>query len=167
MNGDTIGFRSTRQGERHVNALQIVSASDTTVINQNATMYTDGTWHDNFQEGFRVFNHLLVYPIIKIGPAANNSVNGVNKNNLTFYGNYPNPAANSTNVRFSLAKSTNVTIEVMDVNGKIVSTVTNSNVAAGEHTIVVETANLAAGQYIYVIRTAEGDGMASQLTIAK
>lgn len=165
-NGDTISLYSSKIGSR-VGTAYTVSGTDTTINNVNCTQYADGTWHDNLQSNFGVAQNLYVFPIVKIGAAVINSVNGVTRKGLTFYGNYPNPAATSTNVRFALAKSTDVTISVMDASGKVVSTVNNSNMSAGEHTISLETTNLAAGNYIYLIRTTEGEGMASQLTVAK
>lgn len=163
MAGDTIAVLGTQQGERHI-AGYTVSGTDTIVQNVNVTMYSDNTWHDNANDNFRLFNHLLLIPILKIG--STNGVNGVTKNNLTFFGNYPNPATTSTNVKFGLKNEADVTIVVSAMNGAVVST-TTQHYAAGTQVVELNTANLAAGEYIYVVRTSTGEGMASKMTVIK
>ena len=162
LGGDTIGVRSTLAGTRHgVN--YNVSGADTIINNQNTTL-DSGSWLDNgSQLGF--YANLVIFPIVKIYNFL--SVNGINNKNLTFFGNYPNPATNETNIKFSLAVSSDVTIDIMDVSGRTVQTVNEKNLTAGEHTIAVATNNLPTGEYIYVVRSSNGGGIASKLTIAK
>ncbi|MES2703527.1 MAG: T9SS type A sorting domain-containing protein [Bacteroidota bacterium] len=164
--GDTIGLYSSRQGNRTAPAYFAYSTTDTTINNYNATKYSDNVWHDNVQDGFNLYNKLYIRPIVVIHAAVINGVSVTNRQ-FTFYGNYPNPAINSTNIRFALAEGTDVTIQVMDMAGRVVSTISKTGLAAGEHTVALETANLAAGDYIYVMNTANGDGMASKLTVIK
>jgi hypothetical protein len=164
ISGDTLGLYSNLDGERHT-SLGYVSNGDTTYITQNVIKALDGQWYDNYLEVYNIFNHLDIYPIAVIQTPT--SVSNITKGGLTFFGNFPNPAVNSTNVKFSLKNTTDVTVQIMDMNGRVLNTINQSKLSAGEHTIAVETSALASGTYLYVIRTAEGDGMASQLTIVK
>lgn len=65
--------------------------------------------------------------------------------------NYPNPFNPSTNIRYSLAERSNVTIKVYDILGNEVATLVNQVKEAGNHNVVFNAANLASGMYIYTI----------------
>ncbi len=163
--GDTVGLYSNLNGER-TTAVYTVSGTDTIINNKNATQYSDASWHDNATDNFQLYYNYFLFPIVRVG-AANLSVSGVQRNDLTFFGNYPNPAVNSTNIKFSLATANDVTISVSDINGRTVSTIKEINLSAGEHIVPVSTTDLAAGEYIYVVRTATGNGIASKMTVIK
>lgn len=170
LNGDTIGLASTYNGHRlpllDYRLVYNTSSFDTTLDTiynvQNATLESDNKWYDNYSQNNSIKNNLAIYPIVVLGyPAA---VKGVTRNNFTFYGNYPNPATNSTNIKFSLAKNTDVTVQLMDMAGRVLNNIKTENLSAGEHTIPVNTADLAVGEYLYLIRTAEGEGIASKFS---
>ena len=170
LNGDMIGLTSSANGERlpvtdFSLAYHVSDFGDTvldTVINvQNATMWADNTWHDNYTDNDAIKNNLAIYPIVVLGYPT--SVKGITKNNFTFYGNYPNPAVSSTNFKLSLAAGADVTIQIMDMSGRVISATTQRNLSVGEHVISVNTAGLAAGEYLYLIRTSQGDGIAGKM----
>ena len=171
--GDTIGLACSKDGERTsaiYNAYMYVSdLGDTTrdtVINvQNATQWSDLTWHDNYTDNDSLFNDLAIYPIVSISNPT--GIKGVTRNNLTMYGCYPNPASESTNIKFSLAKTANITLQLTDMKGQSVITLTFDHQSPGEHVIPVPTSGLASGNYIYLVRCSTGEGMAGQLTIAE
>lgn len=163
LNGDTLGMLTSQDGERHV-PIYTVSGSDTIINNVNATMYDDNTWHDDATDNFAIANHMLIFPIVKIGGP--NGVHGITKNNFTFYGNYPNPATTETNIKFSLAQATDVTITVTDLSGKVIKSVKNSY-NSGTQVVTLNTDNMPAGEYVYTVRTAQGEGFASKLTVIK
>ena len=168
--GDTIGLASSKNGDR-TSAItyeqQIISDIDTvtdTIINvQNATLYTDGNWRDNYTQNDSLKNDLAIFPIVVIaGPTG---VKGVTRNNFTFFGNYPNPATDVTNIKFSLAKPEDMTIQIMDMNGRVLSTISQASLLTGEHVVPVNTSPMASGNYLYLIRTSGGEGMASELVV--
>ncbi len=161
--GDTIGLWSNRDNERHI-AYSSVSGADTIINNVNATQYSDNTWHDDAFDNFTLGNHLFIFPIVKIGGP--NAVNGITKNNLTFHNNFPNPATTSTNIKFTVAQATEVTISISDMSGKTIQTI-KGNYNAGTQVINVNTEAMAAGEYIYLVHTAEGEGFASKMSIIK
>jgi Secretion system C-terminal sorting domain len=162
VSGDTIGLYTTKQGERTA-AYYSVSGTDTIFNDKNASL-KGGLWGDNALQ-LGQFSDYYIYPVVIVKKAL--GVNGITHNNLTFFGNYPNPATDVTNIRFSLSKNTDVTVVVTNISGQTVKTVMEKNLAAGEHRIALSAAELLAGDYIYVIRTAEMDGMASKFSVVK
>ena len=165
LGGDTIGLHSNQDGERS-EVYYTTSGADTVINDVNATMYADGTWHDDAAENFFMFNNLYILPIIKVG-ANTLDVKGVTRDDFTFYGSYPNPARNSANIHFALTKAADVTVTVMDMNSHIVKTIVKNNVPAGDQLIAVDTDLMPAGEYIYAIRTSAGDGVASTMMVIK
>ncbi len=164
--GDTIGLYTNKDNDRDEVGYTVVSASDTTLNNLNVTQGSDNVWRDNGSGLYGLFNNLYIFPIVKIG-AGTGSVHGITRKDFTFYGNYPNPANNSTNVKIALAHTSDVTIEIMDLTGKHVSTINKENLTAGEHSIPVNTSDFASGEYIYSVRTSSGAGIASKFVVIK
>ncbi len=126
--------------------------------------FFDGTvWKDyNWDDG-----DLVLLSIVPIVTANADEVKGITQNNLTFFGSYPNPATNNTNVKFSLATGTDVTLQIMDMSGRTINTISQNKLSTGEHIIPVQTANMQPGEYLYMIKTATGDAFASKLTVVK
>ncbi len=69
----------------------------------------------------------------------------------TLYQNYPNPFNPTTNIKFSLPKSSNVRLVIYDALGREVETLVNNELAAGTHTIKWSANNMATGIYLYKI----------------
>ncbi len=170
LNGDTLGLQSTWNGYRkpttmYTLKINISDFGDTTedyVFNvQNATQGSDNIWYDNYSQNDSLLNNLIIYPIVVAGFPT--GTKGITRNNFTFYGNYPNPAVNSTNIKFSLAAGANVTIQLMDMAGIVLNTITQTGLSTGEHIIPINTAGLPAGEYLYLIRTSQGDGIAGKM----
>ncbi|HMQ79241.1 MAG TPA: T9SS type A sorting domain-containing protein [Ignavibacteria bacterium] len=70
--------------------------------------------------------------------------------------NYPNPFNPVTKIRFSVPKSANITLEVYDVTGRLVSTlVKNEAVTAGLKEVDFNAVNLPSGIYFYTLKTAD------------
>ncbi len=164
LGGDTIGLYSNQDGDRSA-PTYFVSGTDTTINNVNVTQYDDNTWHDNAVENFAIAYNLYVFPVVVVGTGT--AVRGITRNELTFFGALPNPAANEVKVKVSLASATDISIELMDMAGRPVSTVSSSNLSAGEHFIPVNISELPAGEYLYLVRTRDGNGVASKLVVAR
>ena len=164
LNGDTLGLISSSNGSRALSTIySIDSVGDTALNVQNATMGSDNVWYDNYTQDDSILNDLAIYPIINTATQLN--VNGITRNALTFYGNYPNPADGSTDIKFSLAKNTSVTIQITDMVGRAEKTIKEDNLGAGTYVIPVNTADLAAGDHLYLVRTSGGDGMAGKMSV--
>lgn len=172
MGGDTIALACTKNGTRTTAPYWLTYPTDAegdtlaidTIINvQNATLWADNNWHDNYTDNDSIANHLAIFPIVLIGGTTGVSVT---HKDLTLYGAYPNPASSVANLRFALASASTVSIRLMDMQGRSVVSY-SLPLPAGEHTVPVAAAALPTGNYLYLIRTATGSGMAGKLTIAK
>jgi len=67
--------------------------------------------------------------------------------------NYPNPFNPSTEIKFSIPQTTNITLRVFDIMGREVVTLIDEQMEAGKHSIVFNAANLSSGVYYYTIIT--------------
>jgi len=68
--------------------------------------------------------------------------------------NYPNPFNPSTNIQFTLAATSNVTLEVYNMLGQKVATLLQGQkMNAGNHTQVFDASRFASGMYVYRIST--------------
>lgn len=165
MKGDTIGLYSSVNNARTLPVYVAVDSTDTLINNINVTEYADGSWHDDATDAYLLHIDLAIFPIVTIGQPT--AVKNITRNGLTFFGNYPNPAVNSTNVQFALADATDVTIQVMDMSGHTLSTISNPSMSVGSHVVAIPTSDLAAGDYLYLVHTGNGDGVASKFTVLK
>ncbi len=69
--------------------------------------------------------------------------------------NYPNPFNPSTNIRFSLPKSEQVTINVYNTIGQKIETLVNRPMTAGSHSVTFNAEGLPSGVYIYRLKAGE------------
>ncbi len=67
-------------------------------------------------------------------------------------GNYPNPFNPATTIKFQIARSSEVTLDVFDVLGRLVSAQSLGVTAPGEHAVNFNAANLASGTYYYRLK---------------
>ncbi|HXS38055.1 MAG TPA: T9SS type A sorting domain-containing protein [Flavipsychrobacter sp.] len=167
LSGDTIVLGATSQralGTTDKNTVFHRSAVDSAILVRGA-YEMNSTWYDySYDLGFN--GYLAIAPVVDI-TANPESVKGIQNNNLTFFGNYPNPATTSTNIKFSLKNSADVTVYVSDMTGRLLKTVEQPGLSSGNHIITLNTFDLAAGNYIYMVRTSQGGAMACKLTVIK
>ena len=65
---------------------------------------------------------------------------------------YPNPFAEQTRIRYTLPKSSFVTLEIIDIYGKVIHTLISENQLSGSYTIDMTGDNLAPGYYFGRLR---------------
>ena len=65
--------------------------------------------------------------------------------------NYPNPFNPSTIISYSLAKDAFTVVRVYDISGKLVATLVNEDLDAGEYKVSFNGSNFASGIYYYKI----------------
>lgn len=68
---------------------------------------------------------------------------------------WPNPVVDKANFQFQLPKAGNASLTVFDANGRLVDTVVEGNLSAGQHSIDWNAPS-AAGTYYYQLRTEDG-----------
>jgi len=88
------------------------------------------------------------------------TVSSQNAENVTPEGyaleaNYPNPFNPTTKISFTIPNAGHVSIVVYDMLGKEISTLIDSDLGAGTHSVTFDAKNLASGTYIYRIRSGE------------
>ena len=85
--------------------------------------------------------------------------------------NYPNPFNPQTMIQFSVPNLSNVSINIYDLNGKLIDVVTNSVYAQGTHSVTWDGMNLnneavSSGVYLYKMIT-PGITLTKQLTLIR
>ncbi len=168
---DTFGVRSTDHYFQPT--FSVESSTKDTLVNAYNVVQFANVWRSPLLNLFSSYNiaigEMSFFPIIQreCGNCFPSSVAGFTNQNLTFYGSYPNPAVNSTNIKFGLNQSADVTVTILDNTGRIINTITKNGLSKGENTIAVETANLPAGNYVYTLQASNGGHVASQFTVVK
>ena len=72
----------------------------------------------------------------------------VNIPNLTNVSLFPNPSNGVSNLSISTDKNMNMTIRVVDMNGRLVSELQNGMLNSGAHSFAIQTAELQKGLYV-------------------
>jgi hypothetical protein len=79
--------------------------------------------------------------------------------------NYPNPTSGLTTIRFTLPVDVTITLRILDVTGKAVSTeIANESMQAGEQTYKLDASKYASGSYIYELTAVQPNGQTVTLT---
>jgi len=88
--------------------------------------------------------------------------------NVELLQNYPNPFNPTTQIRFALPESQQVTIRVYDVNGRMITElVNNQTYSAGNHQVTFDGSGLSSGIYIYTLTTNNGMWLTRKLLLVK
>jgi polyhydroxybutyrate depolymerase len=87
---------------------------------------------------------------------------------ITLSQNYPNPFNSQTTIRFTLEHSGYVTLNIYDINGRLIQTLVNEHKASGEHSVIWNGTDangrmLNGGMYFYRIDTDKGHDTKSML----
>lgn len=65
---------------------------------------------------------------------------------------YPNPSIDKLNIEINLEKSSNLSIELVDLNGKIIQTIPNKEVSEGKNSYSFDVSKLSTGSYIIALK---------------
>lgn len=79
--------------------------------------------------------------------------------------NYPNPFAGETVIPVILRQPSTVKIDVMNLSGQKVKTITTEGLGSGAQNITLDLSGLASGRYIYSIETTNANGTFKQSKI--
>lgn len=79
-----------------------------------------------------------------------------NANGIQLFQNVPNPANGTTQFRFEMLQARKVSLEIRDLQGRIIDVIERGQLAAGEHQVQYDVTALNAGIYTY---TLVADGM--------
>lgn len=78
--------------------------------------------------------------------------------------NIPNPAVEKTTIFYSLSKESDITLEITDIQGKLILEKTNKNETNGNHSFEINTSNFISGIYSYKI-TCNGSSITKKMMI--
>ena len=81
------------------------------------------------------------------------SINLNSPNQYALNQNYPNPFNPSTVITYSIPVSSNVTLKVYDILGRLITTLVNENQQAGSYTVNFDARDLSNGIYFYKIQS--------------
>jgi hypothetical protein len=76
-----------------------------------------------------------------------------NVNNNIQFSAYPNPVANTLNLELNVTNPALTNIQMMDVMGKVVKEISNTELSSGTHQLQVETSDLPNGMYFVRINS--------------
>lgn len=158
--GDTLGLTSTFLGTRN-NAVYNISGNDTIINVQNAVQYSDGSWHDIAFEENKLIN-LSIAPVVIVKWTT--GVHHINKNNIKFYGHYPNPGRNNINIKVGLKSKSDISIDVFDMTGRLIKAIDHKSLDIGDHIFTIQVDNFPAGDYLYIIKGSEGTMFSSKFS---
>ncbi|HQO10203.1 MAG TPA: T9SS type A sorting domain-containing protein, partial [Clostridiales bacterium] len=104
------------------------------------------------------------------GSRSNTNPSDITESSIPFevklYQNYPNPFNPVTQIRFDLAKTSNVKLSVYNISGQIVAELTNGVMNAGSHSVEFDGSKLNSGVYYYTL-SADGVSETKKFVLMK
>lgn len=73
----------------------------------------------------------------------------------TLYQNYPNPFNSDTTIKFDLPQTTNVLIQIFNIQGQLVETIIEGNRPAGENSVIWNSSGYSSGSYFIKFRAGD------------
>lgn len=148
--GDTIGIVSSSDGD----------AGQTELAWEK---FASNAWHTMYQS-WPLDIDFAIWPIIDRAPQG---VNEVMLNGVSISQNTPNPASSLTTINYEIADNAkNVTIHILDSNGKLVTKYNEGTKSAGKYNLTLDVTNYSSGNYYYTIQ-ADGKRMGRKMQITK
>ncbi len=80
---------------------------------------------------------------------------------------YPNPAQHNVSIDYYLLKSEQISIDLIDLNGKLIKSIDKNYGFAGKNTVTFDTYNIPNGDYYIRFRTSNADEAISKIVIIK
>lgn len=145
LSGDTVGLYYAPHGTR---TAADISATPFRNVFQ-AHSHGTPNWRDfytQFTTPAQLATHLALYPVVEM--ESHTGLGKVAKNGLQLNSPFPNPAGNELILPFQLQKQSRLSFQIMDLSGRILSSIDKGIVNPGEHLQKFDLSNLAAGTYI-------------------
>jgi Secretion system C-terminal sorting domain len=87
-------------------------------------------------------------------------------NNFSVGQNMPNPFGDNAIINYELKEAGNVSIEFVDVTGKVVKSINNGSQAAGTYTVAIDANDFAEGVYFYTF-TVGAEKVTKRMVVTK
>lgn len=112
--------------------------------------------------GSVVMGYALTHTVFVAGPVL--GIDNMASLNYNIGQNYPNPFVDKTTVPILLELASKVTLQVYDLNGRLIGTPIKNDFPAGNHSIVLDryTLQLSSGYYIYKVTVNNSNGTFTQ-----
>ena len=123
--------------------------------------YTDDACYDNFTDGqdaradFMMATYRPAIGSARLADAAGRTLQNAMGKQLVEFRAKPNPFNPRTKIEFGTAREGRASVRVFDIQGRLVSTVVDAKLPAGNHTYEFDAGKLASGVYLMVLK-AEG-----------
>lgn len=98
---------------------------------------------------------ISVTPFIRLNTTVTITKTDEAQANLNIVTNRPNPAHNSTTIDFVLKRNESVRVDIYDITGKLVKTISKENMLEGKNSIEISLTDFTNGIYSYTISTGE------------
>ncbi|GAB4131193.1 MAG: hypothetical protein Fur0041_01300 [Bacteroidia bacterium] len=138
----SVGDNAASTAGDTVNTPYNVFAQRSTDISAYAGQDIYIAFHHNANDMFILY---LTDIMVVEGPASVNE----DENSLVVSPVIPNPASNSALISYQLKKAGDVTLNIFDINGKVIRTENLNGQTVGSHNFVLNVENMAAGVYYY------------------
>ncbi len=127
-----------------------------------ANSYAMRTWIDTERaEGGSIYGYL------DPGKVVANEGGAGTPGELQLVGNYPNPFAARTQIRYVLPQSGEVRVAVYDLLGRRVAQIEPGVQAEGSNAVTVDAATLASGVYFYRVHLGETESVTGRMVVVK
>ncbi|MCH7689508.1 MAG: M6 family metalloprotease domain-containing protein [candidate division Zixibacteria bacterium] len=141
------------------------------VSSPNSDSYTDGTSFVALENINAVGNVINADLIVGFAAGIDDDQNGNLPSSIALEQNYPNPFNPSTTIDFSLSYSSDVTLEVYNVLGKLTGTLINGPLSAGNYSVEWNGTdntgnNVASGIYFYRLNS-NGEAKSMKMLLLK
>ena len=137
-------------------------AGETAALKYTAQVVDEGTAWD----GIYLDNNTAANEEDKVGTfyVAQESINGIITSEVgvaddavafAVAQNSPNPFNPSTAISFTLAEAGNVTVDIFNVAGQKINTITNEFMSSGSHSVTWDASGFSAGIYFYTVKSGD------------
>ena len=165
------------------------------VAEWNASTHIDGKYNDpdslgkssgyasvncvDFDENYNVYSQTFygwaidkfqysdILPTIEVTIVDVEKIDENVPDNFSMEQNYPNPFNPSTTIEFSIAKSSNISLEIYSVTGELInSLIKNESYNSGTYKITLDASKLSSGTYFYKLSDGENI-LTKKMTLVK
>jgi len=133
--------------------------------NYTFEQWSDNTWHsfnDGTTSSWGLDIAIAAYPVVSLNQSAVNEVS----NTISELKNYPNPANGSTTISYTLAQSSEVSLNIYDITGKKLMELNQGKQNSGNHIINMNVSSLSEGMYFYSLQTNDSK-MTKMMSVVK
>ena len=153
---DNHSFVIERSGSEQGDFVEIVQVPATGGVGTTEYSYVDGSVQTGHTYFYRLVDVTIYgYPTVHTDNVVSVTLTG----NFRLAQNYPNPFNPATTIRFSVATSAQTSLKIYDMGGRLVNTLVNGSLDAGNHQVTWDASGLPSGMYVY--RLTVGDQTAS------